>query len=79
MYVGLTGVLVANALRQGSWRSLLPVAAFVVAMDRVQIPAEESAMLANFGAPYQTYRAAVPRWLGARSVTALKQTGASAT
>ena len=28
MYVGLTGLLVANAVRLGSWKALLPVAAF---------------------------------------------------
>ena len=69
MYVGLAGVLVANALRLGSWPALLPVAAFTVLMDRVQVAAEESALLANFGADYEAYRTAVPRWLDLRSVT----------
>ncbi len=68
MYVGLAGLLVANALRLGSWKALLPVAAFTLVIDRQQIAAEESAMLANFGADYETYRLAVPRWLGRRSV-----------
>jgi protein-S-isoprenylcysteine O-methyltransferase Ste14 len=69
MYVGLTGLLVANSVRIGSWRSLLPVAAFAIVIDRVQIEAEESALLSRFGADYDSYRAAVPRWLGRRSVT----------
>jgi len=68
MYVGLTGLLVANAVRLGSWKALLPVAAFTMVIDRLQIAAEESALLANFGADYQDYRATVPRWLGPRSL-----------
>src|SRR4051794_19730320 len=69
MYVGLAGLLVANALRLGSWGALLPVAAFTVAIDRLQIAAEESALLSKFGADYETYCAAVPRWLGRGSVS----------
>jgi protein-S-isoprenylcysteine O-methyltransferase Ste14 len=69
MYVGLAGLLVANTLRLGSWKALLPVAAFTLVIDRLQIAAEESALLANFGADYEAYRLAVPRWLGRRSVT----------
>jgi protein-S-isoprenylcysteine O-methyltransferase Ste14 len=68
MYVGLTGLLVANAVRLGSWRALLPAAAFMLAIDRLQIAAEESALLTKFGADYDAYRAAVPRWLGPRSL-----------
>jgi protein-S-isoprenylcysteine O-methyltransferase Ste14 len=68
MYVGLAGLLVANAVRLGSWKALLPVAAFTFVIDRLQIPAEESALLTNFGADYEAYRATVPRWLGPRSV-----------
>lgn len=68
MYVGLAGVLVANAMRRGSWTALLPVAAFAAVTDRVQIAAEESALLANFGVDYEAYRASVPRWLDRRSL-----------
>jgi len=68
MYVGLAGLLVANAVRLGSWKALLPVAAFTLAIDRLQIAAEESALLANFGADYEAYRVTVPRWLSPRSV-----------
>lgn len=68
MYVGLTGLLVANAVRRGAWVAVLPVAGFVGVMDRLQIAEEERALLANFGADYEAYRAAVPRWLGSRSV-----------
>ena len=69
MYVGLAGVLVANAVRRGSWTALLPVVAFVTVVDRLQIAAEEPALLATFGADYAAYRSSVPRWLDRRSVT----------
>jgi protein-S-isoprenylcysteine O-methyltransferase Ste14 len=68
MYAGLAGMLVANAVRRGSWRALLPVAAFTLVVDRVQIAAEEAALLARFGDDYKVYCAAVPRWLGLRSL-----------
>jgi protein-S-isoprenylcysteine O-methyltransferase Ste14 len=68
MYVGMAGLLVANAVRRGAWAGLLPVAAFVLVIDRLQISAEESALLANFGADYEAYRASVPRWLDRRSL-----------
>jgi protein-S-isoprenylcysteine O-methyltransferase Ste14 len=66
MYVGLSGLLLANAIRRGSWAALLPAGGFVLVMDRVQITAEERALLANFGSDYEAYRATVPRWLGLR-------------
>lgn len=68
MYVGMAGLLAANATRQGSWLSLLPLAGFVVTIDRLQIVTEESALHAKFGSEYETYRATVPRWLDHRSV-----------
>ena len=64
MYVGLAGLLVANAVRRGSWVGLGPVATFVLIIDRLQIAGEESALRANFGADYEAYRDVVPRWLG---------------
>lgn len=70
MYVGMTGLLAANALRRGSWLALLPVAAFALVIDRWQIPPEESALLANFGAEYEAYRGRTPRWLGSGPVKA---------
>ena len=64
MYVGLSGLLAAYAIRRGAWAALLPVAGFVALMDRVQIAAEEDALAARFGAEYEAYRSKVPRWLG---------------
>jgi protein-S-isoprenylcysteine O-methyltransferase Ste14 len=69
MYVGLTGLLVANAVRLRAKRALIPAAAFAVVIDRLQISAEEAALVTRFGADYEAYRAAVPRWLGVRSFT----------
>ena len=71
MYVGMAGLLVANALRRGSWTALLPAAAFTLVIDRVQIAAEETALLDRFGADYESYLADVPRWLDGRSFSAL--------
>lgn len=68
MYVGMAGLLVANALRLRSWAAVVPVIVFTLVVDRVQVTAEESALLAKFGADYEAYRASVPRWLGRRSV-----------
>ena len=64
MYVGLSGLLVSYAIRRGSWTALLPAAAFVVVIDRLQIPSEEAALSAHFGSDYEDYRQRVPRWLG---------------
>ena len=73
MYAGMAGLLVANAMRLGSWTAMLPAAVFTVVIDRVQIAAEEPALLANFGAEYEAYRASVPRWLDLRSVTIVRR------
>jgi protein-S-isoprenylcysteine O-methyltransferase Ste14 len=68
MYLGMAGLLVAHAVWRGSWEALLPVAGFIVLIDRLQIRAEESALTRKFGAEYDDYRAASPRWLGRRSL-----------
>ena len=68
MYVGMAGLLVAHAIWRGSWVALPPVAAFIAFIDRVQIRAEESALLEKFGSEYAAYRAGSPRWLSPRSV-----------
>jgi len=68
MYVGLAGLLVAHAVWRGSWTALLPAAAFVGLIDRLQVEAEEAALLERFGAAYDAYRAATPRWLDHRSL-----------
>lgn len=72
MYVGLAGLLVAHAVWRGSWAALAPVAGFVVFIDRLQIQAEEAALLEKFGAEYEAYRASSPRWLDRRSLAVAK-------
>ena len=64
MYVGLSGLLLSYAIRRGSWTALLPVSAFVVVVDRLQILSEEAALAERFGVDYEVYRQRVPRWLG---------------
>ena len=44
-----------------AWKALVPVAAFTLVIDRLQIPAEESALLASFGADYEAYRDTVEK------------------
>ncbi len=68
MYVGLAGLLLANAAWRGSWAGLVPVAGFVLLIDRIQVEAEESALLAKFGAEYESYRGSTPRWIGPGSL-----------
>jgi protein-S-isoprenylcysteine O-methyltransferase Ste14 len=64
MYVGMAGVLLAHALGLGRWRAVLPAAAVVAVIDRVQVQAEERALEERFGEDYAAYRARVPRWVG---------------
>jgi protein-S-isoprenylcysteine O-methyltransferase Ste14 len=70
MYVGMAGLLVSHAIWRRSWVALAPVAVFVALIDRLQIRAEESALTDTFGAEFDAYRAATPRWLDRRSLRA---------
>jgi protein-S-isoprenylcysteine O-methyltransferase Ste14 len=63
MYLALALMLTAHAVFRRSVRALLPVAGFVWAIGRWQIPAEEEALAARFGAEYRDYIRRVPRWL----------------
>ena len=63
MYVGMAGALVAHALIRGGWATVLPVAAFVAVIDRVQIRPEEAALRELFGEEYDAYCRRVRRWL----------------
>lgn len=63
MYVGMAGLLAAHAvLRRSAWCHL-PVAMFVFAIDRWQIPAEEAVLRDRFGAEFEAYRSSTSRWL----------------
>lgn len=63
IYLGWAGLLAAHALWLGSNRALIPAGAFVLVMDRWQIPAEEAALSARFGSAFEAYAERVPRWL----------------
>jgi protein-S-isoprenylcysteine O-methyltransferase Ste14 len=63
IYLAFASVLVAHAVLRRSPAALLPTAAFVAVIDRVQIPAEERALHQKFGQRYEAYRRAVPRWI----------------
>jgi protein-S-isoprenylcysteine O-methyltransferase Ste14 len=63
MYVGMAGLLAAHAVARGGLFTWLPVAGFVAAIDRAQIPPEERALSALFGEEYAGYQQAVRRWL----------------
>ena len=62
MYLGLAGLLAAHAVARRSPRAILPVALFVAAVDRWQVPAEERALAARFE-DFADYVARVPRWV----------------
>ena len=64
MYTVMAGPLLAHAALRRSWAALLPAAGFVALIDRIQIPAEESALREKFGAAFDAYAAAAPRWIG---------------
>ncbi|WP_238993556.1 methyltransferase family protein [Nocardioides caldifontis] len=74
MYVGMTGLVLANAVRRGAWLGVVPLAVFFAVMDRVQIAAEEPVLREKFGTDYEEYRADVPRWLDKRSLSRLAHT-----
>lgn len=63
LYLAGAGLLWAHALWLGSPRALLPAGAFVLAMDKCQIPLEEAALEQRFGKKYRKYAAEVPRWV----------------
>jgi protein-S-isoprenylcysteine O-methyltransferase Ste14 len=62
MYVGMAAVLAGHAVRRGP-RALLPLAAFVAYIDRLQIQPEEQALRARFGEEYNAYCRRVRRWV----------------
>ena len=66
MYVGMAGLLLANAARRPAPVALLPLVGFAAWLDRRQIPMEEAALRALFRDDYDHYSARVPRWLGPR-------------
>ncbi|MDO5500986.1 MAG: isoprenylcysteine carboxylmethyltransferase family protein [Propionibacteriaceae bacterium] len=68
IYVSMAGVLIAHAIARRSAAALIPAAAFVGLINRLQIAREEDALHEAFGAEYRAYAETVPRWVGRRSV-----------
>jgi protein-S-isoprenylcysteine O-methyltransferase Ste14 len=64
MYVGMAGVLVANAIMSRSLSAAVPAGCFVWVIDRWQIPVEEAVLRGRFGSEYESYASVTPRWLG---------------
>ncbi|HRN30378.1 MAG TPA: isoprenylcysteine carboxylmethyltransferase family protein, partial [Terrimesophilobacter sp.] len=64
MYLGLAGMLTAHAIWRRSPWALIPAALFALAIDRFQVPGEESVLRERFGAEYERYVSSTPRWLG---------------
>lgn len=63
MYVGEVMVVAGFGLAVNPLVGLAGAAAFWLVLDRVQIPAEERALAARFGAEYAAYCARVRRWI----------------
>jgi protein-S-isoprenylcysteine O-methyltransferase Ste14 len=63
MYVGMAAVLAAHAVARGGVLTWLPVAGFVAAIDRIQVPPEERALHRVFGQDYTDYTRTVRRWV----------------
>jgi protein-S-isoprenylcysteine O-methyltransferase Ste14 len=63
MYLSLLLLLVAYALRLGSWAGWAGPLAFAVYVTRYQIVPEERALEARFGDSYLAYKRRTRRWL----------------
>lgn len=63
IYLGMAGILLGHAIGRRSWPAGLPIALFLLVMDRIQIPAEERALAEKFGSEFEGYARRVPRWL----------------
>ncbi|OYO08177.1 hypothetical protein CGZ98_16640 [Enemella evansiae] len=63
IYLGMAGLLLAHAVGRRSWAAGVPLAGFLLVIDRIQIPAEERALGQKFGSEFEGYARRVPRWL----------------
>lgn len=63
IYLGDALLLAGYAIHRRDPLAVLPAAGFVGAMDLLQIPDEEAALLQRFGSTYGEYVATVRRWL----------------
>lgn len=62
MYLGMCGLLVAQAVWTGRLRALVAIPGFIACLTP-QVRAEEHALAELFGADYAAYLTRVPRWI----------------
>lgn len=63
MYLGMLMILLGWAVYLAQPLALLPVAAFVVLIEVMQIRPEEKALEEKFGEDYRSYKKRVRRWI----------------
>ena len=63
MITGVAAVLAAQALFAGSWMLAAWLGAFALINHTYFIVSEEPGLARRFGASYEEYRSAVPRWI----------------
>ena len=63
MYLGFLFALAGWGLMLGNWLFVLPLAGYVLYMNRFQIGPEEKALERKFGAEYTAYTQQVRRWI----------------
>ena len=63
MYLGMLLVLLGWGVGLANALALLPAAAFIPLMNRLQIGPEERILAATFGPAFTAYQSAVRRWL----------------
>ena len=64
MYVAGIGTWLGWTIYYGNLAVMAGMLAFWLAIARIAVPYEESALEARFGEAYRRYKAAVPRWFG---------------
>lgn len=70
VYLGMLVLLAAFGVHLANPLSWIVVVLFWATMDRYQIPHEERALQASFGASFGDYAARVRRWIGTARFTA---------
>ena len=63
MYLGLVLALLGVWTLWGSLSPLIPVIAFILIIDRWQIPCEEQMLKDKFGSEYENYKLKTRRWV----------------
>lgn len=63
MYLGMTIILAALAIRLGTWSPILGVPLFMLLVEHLWIRREERWLTEAFGDSYTQYRQSVRRWL----------------